>query len=52
MQNVYNNINSPEELLDFMNNNFSYGYVDFAGGIHDNFDPDWGDDYCLQIDDD
>lgn len=52
MQNVYNNINSPEELLDFMNNNFSYGYVDFAGGIHDNFDVDWINDYCLQIDDD
>lgn len=37
MQSEYGNINSPQELLEFMNNNFNYGYVDKNNQKHNEF---------------
>ena len=46
------NINTPEELLDFMSNNFNYGYLSKTGHLYrfndDNFDFDWFNEYKLQ----
>lgn len=52
MLNFYNDITTPEELLDFMNNNFSYGYVDKDDIKHNEFASDWFDKFILQTQDD
>ncbi len=48
----YQDINDPQELLDYMKNNFSYGYLDKSGMIHNyddyDFNDDWYDLYRLE----
>lgn len=50
------NINSPKELLDYMDKNFSYGFLDKEGNIHsvddDDFEDVWYDSYVLENYDD
>ncbi len=54
MQNKYDNINSPEELLAFMVQYFRYGYKDNKDLIHFPEEADyeslWFDNYVLQSD--
>lgn len=49
----YNNIKTPEELLNFMQNNITYGYLSKSGKIFNysdkDFDKVWFDEYILQI---
>lgn len=49
----YNNIKTPEELLNFMQNNITYGYLSKSGKIYNYndkcFDKVWFDEYILQI---
>ena len=46
------NIKTPEELLDFMSKNISYGYLGKNGKVYHygdvNFDSDWEEQYVLQ----
>ena len=50
--NKYNLIKTPEELLEFMDNNINYGYlgknnkVYYFGDI--DFDKDWYNEYVLE----
>ena len=50
------NVNSPKELLDYMDKNFSYGFLDKEGNIHsvddDDFEDVWYDSYVLENYDD
>ena len=52
MENNYNNITSPEELLKFMSGNIEYGYLGRNNHIYKendpNFDKDWLDEYILE----
>ena len=49
-------LNTPEELLDFMKNNFNYGYLGKNGKTHayndHNFKSDWLEQYVLESKDD
>ncbi len=46
------NINTPEELLNFMSNNINYGYLGNNGRVYhfddSDFDKDWYNKYVLQ----
>ncbi len=50
------NVNSPKELLEYMDKNFSYGFLDKDGNIHsvddDDFEEVWYDSYVLENYDD
>ena len=50
------NVNSPKELLDYMDKNFSYGYLDIDGAIHyvedEDFNDSWYEKYVLENYDD
>lgn len=48
----YNLINTPQELLRFMQKNFHYGYIDKSNHAHLKFDSNWFNNYTLQIKDD
>lgn len=41
----YENIKMPEELLKFMDENISYGYLDKNGKIHRIQDKDFNEDW-------
>lgn len=50
------NINTPEELFDFMNKNITYGYLGNNNKVYKendpNFDKDWIEEYILESVDD
>ena len=53
MKNIlYSDIKTPEELLDFMSNNISYGYLSKSGKVYrygdDNFNENWYQEYVLE----
>ena len=50
-KNEYNNINTPEELFDFMNNNIKYGFLGSDNKVYFD-DSDWLDKFVLQSIDD
>jgi hypothetical protein len=49
------NINTPEELIDFMYENFNYGFLGKSGQVYhfddDNFQDNWINEYILQTPD-
>lgn len=56
MQSEYDDINRPEELLNFMVQNFNYGYLSNDGNLHypsdSDFDSSWFTTYILQSNED
>lgn len=52
MQELYNLIKTPSDLLKFMQEHFTYGYIDKHNNSHLEFDQSWIDDYQLQIKED
>ena len=49
---IFNKINSPHELLEFMSKNINYGYLGKSGRIYHyddyDFNENWYCDYILQ----
>ncbi len=44
----YNDINTPEELLDFMSNNIEYGFLGKDGSVFHYFEEDFNDNFFTQ----